>query len=260
MPLPPRQEFDLEGAADYLGCNVSDINYHLDKGSLRLAVPTSLFMFMSSSSVPFADLSSGLQDKLKSLYNPDAIDFISVKLDEDLNASDDRPFVYLNNNQRNKIIRTIHKLGEPIWIFESLERIKVTQWRENHLAGCWLYEESGWIVDTVLLREELDRFKPEDSGATAEPKSTSGKTNHPFKLPTQVDDIADAMVAYGNRFFKEKGATPTFADLQGYMLEVGGKSLQMTYDPKGKDYFFGDKPISKRAFGDRYKKYLVKPK
>ena len=41
------------------------------------------------------------------------------------------------------------------------------------------------------------------------------------------------------------------------MLERGGKALQLTYDPSGKDFVFSFKPLSKRAFNDRYKEYRV---
>jgi hypothetical protein len=40
------------------------------------------------------------------------------------------------------------------------------------------------------------------------------------------------------------------------MLLVGRDSLQLKYDSKGKDYIFGDKPLSERAFRTRYKNYL----
>ena len=38
MALPEREEFDLEGAADYLGCGVDDVVYYLHKGAIRLGI------------------------------------------------------------------------------------------------------------------------------------------------------------------------------------------------------------------------------
>ena len=76
-------------------------------------------------------------------------------------------------------------------------------------------------------------------------------------MPKKADEVAEAMVAYGNRFYAERGFAPTVKDLQGYMIETGGRDLQMSYDSKGQDFFFGDKPVAKRAFSDRYKTYRV---
>ena len=38
MALPQRQEYDLEGAAEYLGCSTGDILYYLDKMLVTLVL------------------------------------------------------------------------------------------------------------------------------------------------------------------------------------------------------------------------------
>ena len=45
------------------------------------------------------------------------------------------------------------------------------------------------------------------------------------------------MVAFG------EGRVPTSLDLQAFMLERGGKALQLTYEPKGEDFIFTFKPV-----------------
>jgi hypothetical protein len=40
MALPERRHFDIESAAKYLGCSVSDLRYYPDEGMLRLAFQT----------------------------------------------------------------------------------------------------------------------------------------------------------------------------------------------------------------------------
>jgi len=40
MALPEREEFDLEGAAEYLDCGVDELSLHLHKGAIRLAIAT----------------------------------------------------------------------------------------------------------------------------------------------------------------------------------------------------------------------------
>jgi hypothetical protein len=157
MPLPPRQEFDLEGAADYLGCNTGDVLYYLDKGLLRLAVSTAHFSELIC--VAFDRSPTAQQQLLNSLYNPDGIDLIRTKLDQALlGAGEPAASRYLTHHQRNKIRDTVHKLGEPIWIFQDLTGEQITVWHEGCLKGSWLYEERGWIVDTYLAKEELDRL------------------------------------------------------------------------------------------------------
>ena len=79
MALPQRQEYDLEGAAEYLGCSVSDLNYYLDEGMLRFA------FYITEDWMPldaFAhdDLSQELQAKMYScLMLPDDNDFKKIK-------------------------------------------------------------------------------------------------------------------------------------------------------------------------------------
>ena len=256
MPLPPRQEFDLEGAADYLGCNTGDVLYYLDKGLLRLAVSTAHFSELIC--VAFDRLPTAQQQLLNSLYNPDGIDLSRIKLDQaSLDAGGAVTSLYLTHHQRNKIKDTVHQLGEPIWLFQDFAGEQITIWHEGSLGGFWLYEEGGWIAGTFIAKEELDRLlqkKPADSVSIAS-ESIGLK---PFQVPQgRVDEIAEAMVAYGNLYYEEKKRIPTSIDLQGFMLERGGKALQLTYDPRIEDFVFSFKPLSKRAFNDRYKEYRV---
>ena len=78
MALPQRQEYDLEGAAEYLGCSTGDILYYLEKGLLRLAVSTEHSPDFVC--VPFEKLSAAEQQLLQSLYNPDGIDLAVLSL------------------------------------------------------------------------------------------------------------------------------------------------------------------------------------
>ena len=144
MPLPPRQEFDLESAADYLALSTGDVLYYLDNGLLRLAVSTAHFSELTC--VSFDRLPTAQQQLLNSLYNPDGIDLIRTKLDQALlGAGEPAASLYLTHHQRNKIRDTVHKLGEPIWILQDLTGEQITVWYEGCLKGSWLYEERGWI-------------------------------------------------------------------------------------------------------------------
>ena len=52
----------------------------------------------------------------------------------------------------------------------------------------------------------------------------------PFVLPNNANEIAIAVVSFGDRFVDESGVIPPALELAGYMLKVGGKELQMTRD------------------------------
>jgi len=256
MALPQRQEYDLEGAAEYLGCSTGDILYYLDKGLLRLSVSTEHSPDFVS--VLFEKLSAAVQQLLQSLYNPDGIDLSRIKLDQaSLDAGGAVSSLYLTHHQRNKIKDTVHELGEPIWLFQDFAGEQITIWHEDGLRGFWFYEEGGWIAGTFLDKEELDRLlQKKPAGSVSIASESIGLK--PFQVPQgRVDEIAEAMVAYGNLFYKEKKRIPTSLDLQGFMLERGGKALQLTYDPRIEDFVFSFKPLSKRAFNDRYKEYRV---
>jgi hypothetical protein len=82
----------------------------------------------------------------------------------------------------------------------------------------------------------------------------------PFVEPKKTNDVAIAMVEYGNRYFKENNKVPSHSELSNYMLDKGGQALKLSYDPIWERYAFGDDYVSKRGFKDRYKSYLAIPK
>jgi hypothetical protein len=287
MSLPPREEFDLESAAKYLDCSDSDVRYYLEKGDLRLAVPVSLFQPFHA--ILFDELSIKMQEKLKSLYNPSFRDFLNIKIDRAERTTELGKFVYLDRLQRDRIIRTIHQLGEPIWIFESFEGEKITIWYDNvtafelwkiglwyekgerfegtpfynkNPALLWFYQEEGWICDTVLSREELDKYKPNDVEVSAEPKVNE----LPFKLPEKVNETASVMVEYGNSFYKEHGYVPTYTELENYLLkhaEVIGfnvrskDEMDLGFGGARHKYDFNGYGVSNEQFKARYKTYKI---
>jgi hypothetical protein len=287
MSLPPREEFDLESAAKYLDCSDSDVRYYLEKGDLRLAIPVSLFQPFHA--ILFDELSVKMQDKLESLYNPAHRDLLNIKLDRDVDTIEIGDFVYLHHHQRDRIIRTIHQLGEPIWIFESFEGEKITIWYDNvtafelwkdelwyekaerfegtpfydkNPALLWFYQEEGWICDTVLSREELDKHKPNDVEVPTEPKVNE----LPFKLPEKVNETASVMVEYGNSFYKEHGYVPTYTELENYLLkhaEVIGfnvrskDEMDLGFGGARHKYDFNGYGVSNQQFKARYKTYKI---
>jgi len=270
MALPQRQEYDLEGAAEYLGCSTGDILYYLDKGLLRLSVSTEHSPDFVS--VLFEKLSAAVQQLLQSLYNPDGIDLSRIKLDQaSLDAGGAVSSLYLTHHQRNKIKDTVHELGEPIWIFQDLTGEQITIWYEGSLRGFWLYEEGGWIANTFLAVEELDRFS--NRALDLEIEVSEGVDRHakglPFGLPSErSNDIARIMVEYGNQFFVEFGVVPTPDQLVVYLekrdeetgFRVRDEDEKKYATGKGKlDFEFNGDGLSRKRFGARYSEYLNNP-
>ena len=269
MALPQRQEYDLEGAAEYLGCSTGDILYYLDKGLLRLSVSTEHSPDFVS--VPFEKLSAAVQQLLQSLYNPDGIDLSRIKLDQaSLDAGGAVTSLYLTHHQRNKIKDTVHELGEPIWIFQDLAGEQITIWYEGSLKGSWLYEERGWIVDTYLAKEELDRLatkpnskekvsaklKPEESPIKRKTDRASGLELVAY--PNLADEKARLMVDHMNQFIAENGRIASEKELRDFL--VAGVSY-ISYDHRDKQLEIGEKEdrpeyLAFRDFKRRYKNYF----
>ena len=267
MALPPREEFDIEEAAEYLGCSVEDVLYYLDRGLLRLAVSTDHLSEVYA--VLFADLSGELQQELKSLYNPDGIDLIGIKISGSVNTIEPFPSsIYITHFQRNKVKDTVHELGEPIWIFQDLEGEELTIWTDKSPRAVWLYEEGGQITGTYLAKEELDRFSgyaPEDPSKTGEEVASDWL---PFSLTDKRhNDIQRIMVEFGNRFYREKGLVPTADQLiayladnyssTGFRIRSEQEKQQATGNGK-KDFEFSGEGLNRKSFDDRYNSYLNK--
>ena len=213
MALPEREEFDLEGAADYLGCSVGDVIYYLDKGLLRLAVSTDHLWELYA--VLFADLSSELQEGLKSLCNPDGIDLSQITISADAKVIEPFPSsTYITHFQRNKVKDTVHELGEPIWIFQDLEGEDLTIWTDKSPRAVWLYEEGGQITGTYLAKEELDRFVDNAREGPSKAGEEVATDWLPFSLTGERNnDIQRTMVEFGNRFYREKVLFPPLTSL-----------------------------------------------
>ena len=246
MKLPTREHFDLDGAAEFLGCSRSDVLYYVKQDQLRLAFNSEhadLIVFNESlpekahkalnwfeGAYPQVTLTAKQSSKIKSYVN----DWVYYKW-----------FDYAQSRDVND--------GQALWQLQDLDGKPVSLWvidgEKLQLSFEWLKLAEGepWPESCLLTLAELQRFA---GGAV-------GSVKEPFKLPKKADEVAEAMVAYGNRFYAERGFAPTVKDLQGFMIETGGRDLQMSYDPKGQDFFFGDKPVSKRAFSERYKTYRV---
>jgi len=242
-----RLYFDLAGAASFLHCHLSDVSYYIEEDLLRLAFkPDHPDLILLNDSLPKQAIDA---------INWVEAEFPSMRLSsseaQEAEVSAD-PWVYFKWSAVERHVPAVYPFG--IWELEDLQGNPVSLWvideDELELTFEWFTDEEAkhWPAGCFLTLEELERFAG---------KSFSD-SSLPFAMPNKADEVAEAIVTFGNRFFSEVGHVPTSKELQGYMMETGGRDLQMSYDTRGRDYFFGDKPISKRAFNDRYKSYLAK--
>lgn len=244
MSLPTREHFDLDGAAEFLGCSPSDVLYYVKEDQLRLA--------FKSEHADLIVFNESLPEKAQKAINWFEGAYPQVSLTAKQSSNID---TYVNDWVYFQWLDYARSYdvdgGQALWQLQDLSGKSVSLWVVDgdklELSFEWLKiaEGESWPDQCLLTLAELQRFA---GGAV-------GGAKEPFQMPQKADEVAEAMVVYGNRFYAERGHAPTVKDLQGYMLETGGRDLQMSYDPRGKDFTFGDKPVSKRAFSDRYKSY-----
>lgn len=246
MSLPTREHFDLDGAAKFLGCSPSDVLYYVKEDQLRLA-----FKSEHADKIVFNE---SLPEKAQKALNwfegayPQVLLTAKQSSKIDSYVNDWVYFQWLDYARSYDVDG-----GQALWQLQDLDGKPVSLWVVDgdklELSFEWLKMAEGesWPDQCLLTLAELQRFA---GGAVSSAKE-------PFQMPQKADEVAEAMVVYGNRFYAERGFAPTVKDLLGYMLETGGRDLQMSLGPEYRDYFFGDKHVTKRAFRDRYKTYRV---
>ena len=220
MPLPPRQEYDLKGAAAYLGCGTEDVLYYLHKGMLRLAIATDYLDF--DYLAPLNELPPRVQQEITEVleYGVDIMKPPTVDLvpDKSLHFQ----FLYLNHLLRHQIMEAAE--GEVVQCFQTFTGEQVTAWLNGELNSgtikrIYLHNEDGWIKNTVVPAEELDRLLHGGAVSSDEPKSPQAA----FVLPNKPDETAITLVDYGNRYFKEKNQIPTLDQFIVYLLDHGSE-------------------------------------
>ena len=162
MALPERRHFDIESAAEYLDCSVSDLRYYLDEGMLRLAFPT--IELEAVDTIVHEELSQRLQDTMYRLPDPpDKSDLEKIKLQrKEPDCYHCPEFLYISGYHRKTALERIGESGRGIYYFETLEGQLVNIWDYGSLSYWWVYpREDGELSETILPREELDRFKRE---------------------------------------------------------------------------------------------------
>lgn len=263
MALPERRHFDIESAAEYLGCSVSDLNYYLDEGMLRFA------FYITEDWMPldaFAhdDLSQELQTKMYRLPDlPDDHDFKKIKRKAPEKSSCPG-FLYVSGYHRRLALEKMNADGARIYYFETLNGESINIWAWGSLSYALSHlREDGELSGTVIPREELDRFAPEAKGKakpnekTVEPKPDKSEEVRLFAYPKLADEIAQLMTDQMNRFIKENGQIASEKILRDYIVE----GTYVSYDHRDKQLEVGDEEdrpvyLSFKSFKRRYNNYF----
>ena len=230
MALPGRRHFDIESAAEYLGCSVSDLNYYLDEGMLRFA------FYITEDWMPldaFAhdDLSQELQTKMYRLPDlPDDHDFKKIKRKAPEKSSCPG-FLYVSGYHRRLALEKMNADGARIYYFETLngESINIWEWGSLSYALSHLRED-GELSGTVLPREELDRFAPEAKAkGKAKPNEKTVEPKRVYAVPLgKPPEQSFIIVKYANQFFWESGEHPKLNAFGKYLqVHAGGEGFRI---------------------------------
>ena len=223
MALPGRRHFDIKSAAEYLACSVGDLRHYLDEALLRCAFPTTELEAVDA--FDNEKLSQELQAKLNQLPDaPDQNDFEKIRrrIPE---VSRCPEFLYVSSYHRKTVLTARNELRRAIYFFESFEGQPLNIWTHGSLDYFWAERgEDGELMDTVLPREELDRFSGVSLERAAIEPNVEGAGDlslefKPFSVPQgRVDEIAEAMVAYGNFFLQREKAHSYLAGFTGFYV------------------------------------------
>ena len=262
MALPGRRHFDIGSAAEYLGCSVSDLRHYLDEELLRCAFPTTELEAVDA--FDNEKLSQELQAKLNQLPDaPDQDDFEKIRrrIPE---VSRCPEFLYVSSYHRKAVLAARNELRRAIYFFESFEGQPLNIWTRGSLDYFWAERgEDGELRDTVLPREELDRFSGVSSeSATIEPKvdRTDAALNpkqHMFNYPNLADEVARLMTDQMNQYIKENGVVASENILRDFIVE----RTYASYDHRDKQIEIGDEEdrpvyLSFKSFKRRYNDYF----
>ena len=202
-----RKYFDLAGAADFLSCHHSDISYYIKEDRLRLA--------FKSNHADLVILNDSLPQQAQSALSWIEADFPEAKLSPKEASKAELlsgEWAYFKWSSVERDVPVSYPFG--VWDLEDFNGRPVSIWivsgDELQLTFEWFTEEAAknWPLNCVLTREELERF-------SGKPQAVS---SIPFNLPNKPDEVAEAIVTFGNRFFSELGHVPTSKELQGYMM------------------------------------------
>ena len=258
--MPKRRWYDLEAAAERLGCTRSDLEYYIKEGQLRFAVstqqvlkPTGVALMRNS------DLPQPVQGRLGSLVKPDLMRCFETTFSDTLAESVHEPgeFLYLPFGWLPRMYVTEDGFDEVrAHLFQLLDDTEVSLWMKEDCYRLWgerlpPLDSSGLLKDAIVSHEELERLLEthgDSRGSTEEVV---------FSPPEKADEIAQAICEFANRYVSKFGKAPEARALAAYMVEHGKEELGFTEVARD-EYDFNGKRLKLRQIKERLKKYRSK--
>ena len=264
MALPERRHFDIKSAAEYLGCSVGDLRHYLDEELLRCAFPTTELEAVDA--FDSEKLSQELRAKMDQLPDaPDQNDFEKIRrrIPE---VSRCPEFLYVSSYHRKAVLTAPNELRRAIYYFESFEGQPLNIWTRGSLDYFWAERgEDGELRDTVLPREELDRFSGPLATMEEEHKPAYAA---PLKKPNEQSRV---IVKYANEFYWEFGDFPqpkafgkyleVHAKKEGFCIRSKGEMRRPDAELGERDkYDFNGYGMSERSLGRALRQYRIEDK
>lgn len=256
--IPTRKHYDIEGAADYLGCSQGDLKYHLKEGTLRYAVPKA--EYSNYILIPTETLPKDIVDVYQRLRRPDLFQCSEIKLydfSEDFEYPD---YLYFcSDNISNYYIEEMGNIRAHQ--LETYDQQQVSIWLPHHevltLFGVYVgqYDESKVISNGLLSKDELDRLAGHDETKIQHIREDSAE---PFMLPKKSNDVAITLCMFANRFYKQHSLIPHASELITYMLsESNGGGSHIAFSKIDRDtYDLNGQKLTVRNIKERLKSYL----
>ena len=220
MALSQREEFDLEGAADYLGCSVEELSLHIHKGAIRLGIATE--GLDHDFAVLLEDLPLRVQREVTGvLADGKFVDIMQPITMDQVPASAFNPsYIYLSRENKQLLSGSSH--GKIIQEFQGLDGQPLTIWHIGELDSAFIKRlflvlgDDGWITHTTITKEELDRF-------SGNPVAKDKQSQPAFAVPSEKpNEQSWFIVKYANQFYEEFGKIPKPKEFGKY-LEVHAK-------------------------------------
>lgn len=267
MALPQREEFDLEGAAEYIDCSVEELSLHIHKGAIRLGIATE--GLDHDFAVLLEDLPLRVQREVTGvLADGKFVDIMQPITMDQVPASAFNPsYIYLSRENNQLLAGSSH--GKIIQEFQGLDGQPLTIWHNGELDSAFIKRlflvlgDDGWITHTTITKEELDRFS---GNSVAKDKQSQPAFAVPSEKPNEQSWF---IVKYANQFYEEFGKIPKPKEFGKY-LEVHAKKdgFRIRSDEEirkpgsnlsEKDkYDFNGYGMSERSLGRALRRYCTK--
>ena len=266
--LPRREHYDIEGAAEFLGCPVSDVEHYIKEGYFRYAVPVQRLgdvTVLSNDELP-----ASIRERVETAVHPDFRVCLEIQMSaiDATKVASGIKYLYVSQADLHKFYVTEDDgFDVRAHLFEMLDSTKVSLWcggpPNATFYSLWgermgQLSDKKMLPDALLSREELMTLKPSSKAAegssVADSAMTHGPTTVMFNPPQKADEVAIDLCDFANRYVKEFSKEPGAKALAEYMTRTGKDEI--AFEKSERDhYLLNGKRLSLRSIRDRLKQY-----